>query len=44
MCTTDEDENEALILKMSRDKDLDAIYDIVDDDMGCHGIRNVNNY
>ena len=34
VCTTDGDEDEALILKdVSKDTDLDAIYDIVDDDM-----------
>lgn len=32
--TTDQDEEEALILKeISKDTDLEAIYDIVDDDM-----------
>ncbi|NLL00074.1 MAG: DUF1292 domain-containing protein [Clostridiales bacterium] len=32
--TTDREENEALILKdISKDTDLEAIYDIVDDDM-----------
>jgi hypothetical protein len=34
VCTTDEDEEEALILKdVSKDTDIEAIYDIVDDDM-----------
>ncbi len=34
VCTTDEDEEEALILKdISKDTDTEAIYDIVDDDV-----------
>ena len=34
VCTTDQDEEEALILKdVSKDTDIEAIYDIVDDDM-----------
>lgn len=34
VCTTDQDEEEALILKdVSKDTDMEAIYDIVDDDM-----------
>jgi len=33
VCTTDEEEEEALILKdISKDTDTEAIYDIVDDD------------
>jgi uncharacterized protein YrzB (UPF0473 family) len=33
VCTTDEDEEQALILKdVSKDTDIEAIYDIVDDD------------
>ena len=33
VCTTDTDEEEALILKdISKDTDLEAIYDIVEDD------------
>lgn len=34
VCTRDGDEDEALILKeISKDTDIEAIYDIVDDDM-----------
>jgi uncharacterized protein YrzB (UPF0473 family) len=34
VCTTDGDEEEALILKdVSKDSDIEAIYDIVEDDM-----------
>ncbi|TAH68019.1 MAG: DUF1292 domain-containing protein [Anaerolineaceae bacterium] len=34
VCTRDGDEEEALILKdVSKDTDMEAIYDIVDDDM-----------